>query len=134
MNNIKNNNNYKDSRGSIEMVLESCKVGSISRITTEANHTRASHWHKNDGHTIIVNEGQIYMYERDVEFKGKPLLYILNKGDIHFTGPWVEHLMVMPCYTVFDCYSLLPRNSENYENETVRFSHDLQEIYNNWKD
>ena len=74
------------------------------------------------------------MYEREVGSNSKPDLFVLNKGDIHFTGPNVEHLMVMPCYTVFDCYSLLPRNSENYENETVRFNHNLQEIYNNWKD
>lgn len=129
--NIKNNNNYKDSRGSIEMILESCKVGSISRITTEPNNGRASHWHKADGHTIVINEGQIEIYERPVDSQEQPTKTILNKGDIHFTGPQVEHYMWMPCYTVFDCYSLLPRNSENYENETVRFEHNLKAIYEN---
>jgi hypothetical protein len=132
--NIKDNNNYKDERGAIEMVLENCSVGSISRISTNPGHSRALHYHKKDGHTIIINEGQILMYERPTGSKGKPDLFILNKGDIHFTGPMIDHQMFMPCYTVFDCYSLLPRDSEGYESETVRFSDDLRDIHNNWKD
>lgn len=129
--NIKNNTSYKDERGSIEMILESCKIGSISRITTESNHGRASHYHINDGHFIIINEGQIEIYERPALSESVPNKIVLNKGDIHFTGPMVEHYMWMPCYTVFDCYSLLPRNSKNYEQETVRFNHDLKAIYDN---
>jgi hypothetical protein len=132
--NIRYNPNYQDKRGNIEMILESCQVGSISRISTEANQGRASHWHRKDGHTIIINEGQILIYERPVGSNEKPERFILNKGDIHFTGRIIEHYMWMPCYTVFDCYSLLPRNSENYESETVRFEHNLKEIYDDWKD
>lgn len=132
--NIKNNNNYKDSRGEIQMILENCQVGSISRITTEAGNERANHWHKRDGHFIIINEGQIEIYERPINANTKPLKFVLNKGDIHFTGPQVDHTMYMPCYTIFDCYSLLPRNSASYENETVRFSLSLKKIYDEWCD
>ena len=134
MTNIKNNKNYTDERGVIEMILENCKVGSISRITSQPNTRRADHYHLNDGHTIVINEGQILMYERPVNSNSKPELFVLNKGDIHFTGPMVEHLMYFPAFTIFDCYSLLPRNSENYEKETVRFPHDLKKIYEEWKD
>ena len=128
--NIKDNHNHKDERGVIEMILESCNIGSISRISTEANHGRASHYHKTDGHWIIINEGQIEIFERPADSDLVPNKYILNKGDIHFTGPLIEHYMWMPCYTVFDCYSLKPRSTENYESETVRFEHNLREIYN----
>jgi hypothetical protein len=131
--NIKVNNSYTDERGSIEMILESCKIGSISRISTEANHGRASHYHLSDGHWIIVNEGQIEIYERPVDSQEPPVKTTLNKGDIHFTGPMIEHYMWMPCFTVFDCYSILPRDTENYEKSTVRFTHNLREIYNTWK-
>lgn len=127
--NIKDTNSYKDDRGSIDMILESCSIGSISRISTEANNGRASHYHKNDGHVIIINEGQIELYERFVDSKEMPQRFILNKGDIHFTDRMIEHYMWMPCYTIFDCYSLLPRNNKNYESDTVRFSHNLKEIY-----
>ncbi len=131
--NIKNLPNYKDDRGSIEMIMESCNIGSISRISTEPNHGRASHYHLHDGHIIIINEGQIEIYERKANTDDRPTKTILNKGDIYFTGPMIEHYMFMPCYTVFDCYSLLPRNSSNYESETIRFNHNLKEIYNNWE-
>lgn len=127
--NIKDQHNYTDARGTIEMILESTQVGSISRIATNANFGRASHYHLHDGHTIIINEGQIWIYERPVGSQETPMLTVLNKGDIHFTGPMVEHYMWMPCYTVFDCYSLLPRDSNNYETETVRFAHNLKTIY-----
>ena len=80
--NIKTNKSHKDGRGNIEMILESCKIGSISRISTEANHSRASHYHKNDGHTIIINEGQIEIYERPTDSQKKPIKIVLNKGDI----------------------------------------------------
>lgn len=130
--NINTNNTYNDERGSIKMILESCSIGSVSRISTEAQKGRASHYHKTDGHYIIINEGQIEIYERPVGSSDKPSKTVLNKGDIHFTGPMVEHYMWMPCYTIFDCYSLLSRTSANYENDTVRFSFNLKEIYENF--
>ena len=133
--NIKTNRNIKENRGTIDMILESCTVGSISRISTEPNNGRASHYHFSpEGHTIIINEGQIEIYERPAGSNERPVKTVLNKGDIHFTGPLIEHYMWTLCYTVFDCYSVLPRDSESYEKSTVRFNHNLKEIYDNWKD
>lgn len=109
------------------------QVGSISRISTNPNNGRASHYHLHDGHTILILEGQIEIYERPVGSSEVPNKVILNKGDLHFTGPMVEHYMWMPCYTVFDCYSLLPRDQKMYENETVRFEYDLKEMHENSK-
>lgn len=129
--NIQTSPSHKDTRGSIQMILESCNVRSISRITTEPNNGRASHWHKKDGHIIIINEGCIEIFERNVGDTGIPTKTVLHKGDIHFTGPMVEHYMWAPVYTVFDCYSLLPRDTENYESDTVRFNYNLKEIYDN---
>lgn len=129
MTNINTNINYNDSRGKIQMVLEDCNIGSISRIETYPNNGRAGHYHKRDSHFIIINEGQIEIYERPVNSSEKPIKTILNKGDIHYTGPMVEHYMWMPCFTIFDCYSLLKRTSQNYEEETVRFEHNLKDIY-----
>lgn len=127
--NIKENNNYVDNRGKISMILENCKIGSISRIETEPNNKRAGHYHKSDGHWIIINEGQIIIYERPTGSFQIPKRIVLNKGDIHWTGPMTDHLMVAKVYTVFDCYSTLPRDQSNYENETVRITEDLEKIY-----
>ena len=115
------------------MVLESCQVGSISTITTEPGKWRARHWHKNDGHWIEILEGQVVIYEaRHYDSSPKDVTRkVLNKGDIHWTGPEIEHEMTFPCFTVFKCYSTLPRNQDNYEADTVRFDYSLEEIYEN---
>ncbi len=123
---------YSDKRGGIAMILDSCKVGSISRIDSQPDSVRAQHYHLNDGHTIIVNEGQIELYEWPLNSEQRPTKIVLNKGDIHFTGPNVAHEMRFPCFTVFDCYSLLARDTANYEKETVRFPFSLEEIFDGW--
>lgn len=123
---------HSDSRGKIEMILEKCKVQSISRITSKPGSTRAKHWHKNDGHWIECLAGEVWLYERSLDSKEKPTLTIVNPGETAFTGPLVEHEMFFPSFNIFNCYSLLPRTSENYENETVRFEYSLQEIYDSW--
>jgi hypothetical protein len=130
MQNLKNTPKHTDARGTIQMVLESCRVGSISIIDSAPETTRASHYHKKDGHTILVNEGQIFLYERPAYSEETPKLLILNKGDYHYTGPMVEHEMFFPCHTSFWCFSDLPRDSDSYEGDTVRFSHSLRVIHN----
>lgn len=120
---------HKDSRGLIQMIITDCRVESISRIETLGGHTRAQHWHKNDGHYIETLVGEVWLYERPVGSEDCPKLIKVGVGDIAFTGPLIEHEMFFPVFTVFNCYSLLPRTSEKYENETVRFNHSLKNIY-----
>ena len=121
---------HKDSRGSIQMILDVCSIGSISRIDSLAGTTRAKHWHRNDGHFIETLVGEVWLFERPVGSSDCPKLIKVKVGDIAFTGPNIEHEMFFPQFTVFNCYSLLPRQSHNYENETVRFDYSLREIYN----
>lgn len=121
---------HKDSRGSIQMILPDCNIQSISRIETLGGHTRAQHWHRNDGHYIETLVGEVWLFERPVGSEDCPKLIKVKEGDIAFTGPNIEHEMFFPTFTVFNCYSLLPRTKENYENETVRFDYSLREIYN----
>ena len=131
--NIKTNPNHIDERGTISMILESCEVRSISRIECFPNTTRAKHWHKNDGHWIIVNFGSMEYYERAANTDEVPKKVVLRRGDIFFTGPGLEHEMYFPDFCEFDCYSLLPRDSASYENETFRFTHSLKSIYESVK-
>jgi oxalate decarboxylase/phosphoglucose isomerase-like protein (cupin superfamily) len=129
--NLKDINSHVDVRGKIQMVLESCKIGSISRIESEPGTWRARHYHKTDSHWILVNEGQIEIYEREVGGAYSISKKVLNKGDVHYTGPMVEHEMVFPCWTSFDCYSFLSRDSNTYEGDLVRFEKSLKEEYDN---
>lgn len=126
--NIKNQPKHEDDRGEIQMISESFQFGSISRITTLPEKGRAGHYHLNDGHLIIINEGQIEIYERTTGCCGITKT-ILNKGDIHFTGPMVDHYMWMPVYTVFDCYSIKARDTNTYESETIKIKDNLRELF-----
>lgn len=131
--NLYSSNSYLDERGSIFMVLESCSVGSVSRITSVPDSVRARHYHVKDSHFILVNYGEIEYYE--VPFDGaKPFgrlkKAILKEGDIYFTPPLMIHEMNFNVATQFDCYSLLPRGSKNYESDTVRVNLNLKELYN----
>ena len=133
--NLKTNPSHIDDRGRISMVLESAQIGSVSIIDSVPNIERASHMHPRDNHTILILEGQIEIYERpSYDQKQKPTKTILNKGDIHLTENNIDHTMYFPCWTSFLCLSKLPRNTENYERETVRFKTSLREVYNNWED
>ena len=125
---------HKDDRGEIRMILESCQIGSISRISSHTGSTRANHYHPNDYHFIEVLQGIVELYERPVGSKEKPILKMVHPGDIALTNPNIEHTMYFPYFTVFNCYSHLPRNKDNYEKETIRFDYSLRDIYNNWKD
>lgn len=132
--NISELNCYNNDKGSIQMILESCQVGSISKIHCLPNTFRARHSHISDQHHVLVNYGIIHIYERPVGSEEKPTLYVLKTGDIHLTKPGIVHEMWFPEETYFDCYSLLPRNQANYELETVRVDFSLRDIYNNWKE
>lgn len=130
--NIKDSNCYKDSRGKIQMVLETCQVGSISIIESEPGSRRAGHYHQNgEGHWVLVTEGQITMYERPTGTNLPPKKIVVNKGDLWFTGSNIDHLMVFDVFTIFHCYSVKARDSKTYESDTVRLSPDdnLDELY-----
>lgn len=131
--NLANLPKHTDNRGVIQMVLESCEIGSISRIVSVKGSYRANHWHKNDSHFIEVLAGQVELYEQPIGSSDRPILKIVNVGDIAFTDKRIMHTMYFPINTVFNCYSKLPRNSENYESETVRFTLDLKTVYESWK-
>ncbi len=132
--NLTNLPSYSDYRGKIQMVNESIQVGSLSIIESNPGAVRADHFHPRDEHTILIREGQIYYYERPLNSDKKPVLIILNKGDLFHTYKNMEHCMFSPGFSVFDCYSLLARDSATYEQETIKLPHSLKILYDNWKE
>lgn len=121
---------HKDNRGVIEMILESTSVGSISMIRSYAGSTRANHYHPVDTHWIYITKGVMEIYERPVGSNEKPIKQRLSEGDLWFTDCGLEHTMYFLTDCDFWCFSKLPRDQENYEKETIRFNHDLRNIYN----
>lgn len=135
MTNLKDLPNHVDSRGSIQAIMEDCRnwVGSISFITSNPNTERASHYHLGDeGHHILITEGEIWIYERPVGSLGCPTKMVLKVGDLHWTGPNIEHTMFFPVKNSFYCFSVLPRNQKSYEENTVRIPRSLKDIYDSY--
>lgn len=128
------NKTYTDDRGTIEMVAESCEIGSISRIDSKPESRRANHFHKIDTHLIYISKGHMEIYERPVGSETKPNKTILSQGATHFTPSNIVHEMYFPVQNEFYCFSKLPRQQDNYEGDTVRVDFSLKDIYDNWKD
>jgi dTDP-4-dehydrorhamnose 3,5-epimerase-like enzyme len=124
---------YTDKRGSIAMVLESCSIGSISRIQSFPETWRARHWHPNDFHFCEVIYGEMQYYHVPMTngtINGKPELFVVSLGELIYTPPGYFHEMVFEQHTIFNCYSHLPRVQSNYEAETKRLDISLKELYN----
>ena len=132
--NLNDTPKHVDDRGVIQMIFENCSIGSISRISTNPGNWRARHTHPNDNHYCEVLSGEMECYERKTGTNDKPTKEICKAGDVIFTPSGVDHEMVFNVFTIFNCYSKLPRTAENYEKETIRFPESLKEIYDNWKD
>jgi len=127
--NLKNISRYTDGRGEIQMILESCDIGSISRIVTVPNSFRARHMHPTDTHYCEIITGEVEYYERKTGSGDKPSKNIFRDGDIIYTPNGYDHEMFFNLHTVMNCYSKLPRTTKNYEKETIRFTESLKEIY-----
>lgn len=121
--------NYRDNRGVIETL---CKNVDVLRITSKAGTERANHWHKTSNHWCLVTKGIIEYFERPTGENVKPTVSFFEVGDLFYTGPMVEHTMFFPEDTEFYCFSGGDRTQEAYENDLVRFSKSLKEVYNNY--
>jgi quercetin dioxygenase-like cupin family protein len=110
---------HLDERGSIQplvdMPMESCVM-----ISTRKGSVRANHYHRSDWHFCYVVEGVIEYYERPHGSDAEPTKYVINKGELFFTGPMVDHAMVFPVDGVFLTWGRNSRSQDVYEADVVR--------------
>ena len=107
-----------DSRGSIVSIVDDV-VQNVSLITCNAGSIRSNHYHKKDFHYMYVLEGEIdYFYK---ELNNDVVHYFkVKKNDIIFTPKNEIHATFFPLNTKLIVSSMLPRDQETYENDTVR--------------
>ena len=110
---------YKDDRGIIQPLCD-LNMKSASLIVSEPNSWRANHYHKKDWHFIYVLEGSFEYYWRKTNSEEKIKKKVVNKGDLLFTGPLVDHAMLYTEKTSILCLSKNPREQKTYEEDTVR--------------
>ena len=114
-----------DMRGSIVSIVDDT-IQNVSLITCNAGSIRSNHYHRNDFHYMYVLEGEIdYFYK---ELNNDIVHYFkVKKDDIIFTPKNEIHATFFPLKTKLIVSSMLPRDQETYENDTVR----VEFIHNN---
>ena len=107
-----------DLRGSIVSIVDDV-VQNVSLITCNAGSIRSNHYHKKDFHYMYVLEGEIdYFYK---ELNNDVVHYFkVKKDDIIFTPKNEIHATFFPLNTKLIVSSMLPRDQETYEKDTVR--------------
>ena len=110
---------FVDQRASIQPLVD-LMMKSADMIESKAGTLRANHYHKTDWHYCYVIKGRIEYFHREVNSKKKPELIIVEKENMIFTPPMVEHCMKFPIYTLFLTLSRNPRDQKTYEEDVVR--------------
>ena len=110
---------FVDGRGSIKPLVD-IMMRSAVMIDSKAGSLRANHYHKTDWHYCYVISGQIEYLHRQTGSDQEPMKIIVNKGEMIFTPPMIEHGMKFPVDTLFLTLSRNPRDQKSYEADVVR--------------
>lgn len=118
---------HKDARGEIFRLAEKADV---LRITSNAGARRANHYHREFGHWCLVAVGSIEYGERPVGSNKRVKWTNYKEGQLFWTGPMIEHVMLFPdyAYNEFYCFSVGARDSAAYELDTVHLDFDLDKV------
>jgi len=107
-----------DSRGKIISIVDDA-IQNVSLITCHPFSIRSNHYHRNDFHYMYILEGEIdYFYK--VLDSDKVKYFKVKKGDIIFTPKNEIHATYFPVETTLIVSSMMPRDQETYEKDTVR--------------
>ena len=91
---------FVDLRGSIQPLVDSIMKSAVM-INSKAGSLRANHYHKTDWHYCYVISGKIEYYYKELNSDKTPELLVVEKGNMVFTPPLVEHCMKFPEDTLF---------------------------------
>lgn len=110
---------FVDDRGAIQPLvdvpMESCVL-----ITSKKGSVRANHYHRTDWHYCYVLSGAIDYYHRPTGSSEPPEKIRIDKGEMFFTGPMVDHAMVFVEDTQFLTFGRNSRAQAVYEADVVR--------------
>jgi quercetin dioxygenase-like cupin family protein len=110
---------HVDERGAIQPLVDR-KMLSALMISSKQGALRANHYHRTDWHYCYVVEGAIEYFHRPHGSDTEPERVLVQKGEMFFTPPMVDHAMRFPEDTVFLTLGRNPRDQESYEADVVR--------------
>ena len=126
---------HTDERGELSHLLaDEEPITSAVLITSRKGSVRANHYHKKDTHHVYVIKGSMeYTYKKlnpstslrvrtqsPIQSGTKLKTIIVNAGEIVATSPMTMHAMKFLEDSVFLALTTEPRNSKQYEKDTVR--------------
>ena len=128
---VKLENPFADVRGKIQPLVD-VLMRSAVLIESKAGSLRANHYHKTDWHYCYVLSGTIEYIHRPTGSNKEPETIIVNRGEMVFTPPMIDHAMKFPVDTVFLTLSRNPRDQETYEADVVRVDFVPSKGFKSW--
>jgi quercetin dioxygenase-like cupin family protein len=110
---------FADSRGDIQPLVDETMESAVL-ISSRKGTVRANHYHKTDWHYCYVLEGRIEYHHRPHGSTEPPETVVVEKGELFFTSPMVDHAMVFLEDTVFLTLGRNSRAQEVYEADVER--------------
>ena len=110
---------FSDERGSIQPLVD-VSMESCVLISSRKGTVRANHYHQTDWHYCYVLEGEIDYYHRPHGSSVAPEKVVIRAGQMFFTPPLVDHVMVFTADTRFLTWGRNSRAQEVYEADVVR--------------
>ena len=122
---------FVDGRGSIKPLVDIIMKSAVM-IESKAGSLRANHYHKTDWHYCYVVSGQIEYLHRPTGSNQEPIRILVNKGEMVFTPPMIDHCMKFSVDTVFLTLSRNPRDQASYEADVVRVDMVAADGFKSW--
>ncbi len=110
---------FVDNRGSIQPLVDKMMKSAVL-IQSIKGSLRANHYHKTDWHYCYVISGSIEYFHRPTGSNDDPEKILVQKGEMIFTPPMVDHAMKFPTDTLFLTLSRNARDQKTYEEDVVR--------------
>ena len=110
---------FVDARGSITNIAIG-EFATVSLIRSLAKTFRSKHYHTHDAHVLYVLEGEMHIWERDLDGNYDAEPRKVQQGEAVYTGPLRVHQTYFPVNTTLISMSKKPRDHESHEADVVR--------------
>ena len=112
---------FIDERGEIRNLIDTAFT-SAAVITSVNGAIRGNHYHKTDYHYCWLQKGELIYAHRPVGDTSRPKEWLIKAGEIFYTPPMYEHVMVFTQDSVMFAFARNNREMKNYEADTIRIS------------
>ena len=110
---------FVDERGEILNLIDA-PFGSALVVKSVRGAIRGNHYHKTDYHYSWLQSGGLIYAHRPLGDSSPPKRWRITPGQIFYTPPMYEHVMVFTADSVMLAFARNNRETANYEADTVR--------------